>query len=66
MKTAEKTTRASVLLLILLFAVLPLFAGCHGAKGSKAFEVPESFDETKAREITFWAKNDTNVNQTRI
>ena len=28
MKTAEKTTRASVLLLILLFAVLPLLAGC--------------------------------------
>ena len=43
-----------------------LLAGCHGAKKSSAFEVPESFDTTVKHEITFWAKNDTNKTQTRI
>lgn len=40
--------------------------GCHGQKVGKAFEMPESFDTSKEIEITFWAKNDTNVTQTRI
>ncbi len=43
-----------------------LLTGCHGAKSQKDFEIPESFDEGKNIEITFWAKNDTNVNQSRI
>lgn len=41
-------------------------AGCHGAKESKSFEIPEEFDTTRNHEITFWAKNDTNKNQTLI
>ena len=40
--------------------------GCHGSKGLSAFAVPESFDETRNYEITFWAKNDTNKTQTAI
>lgn len=40
--------------------------GCHGSKEKAAFEVPESFDTTKQYEITFWAKNDTNIRQTDI
>ena len=39
---------------------------CHGSRGLSAFEVPESFDESRQYEITFWAKNDTNKNQTDI
>lgn len=38
----------------------------HGSKGLSAFAVPESFDETRNYEITFWAKNDTNKTQTAI
>ena len=41
-------------------------AGCHGRREQAAFAVPESFDEGKAYEITFWAKNDTNKTQTDI
>ncbi|MBQ1388104.1 MAG: extracellular solute-binding protein [Clostridia bacterium] len=41
-------------------------AGCHGARYRDAFAVPDSFDETKHYEITFWAKNDTNKTQTEI
>ena len=40
--------------------------GCHGSKERAAFEVPENFDTTKQYEITFWAKNDTNIRQTDI
>lgn len=40
--------------------------GCHGSRGLSAFAVPESFDETRNYEITFWAKNDTNKTQTAI
>lgn len=46
--------------------VMGLLTGCHGAKESKAFEIPEDFDTSKNYEITFWAKNDTNKTQTNI
>ena len=51
----------SVLLILVL--TIATFAGCHGAKERIAFEVPEEFDTSKTYEITFWAKNDTNVVQ---
>ena len=41
-------------------------SGCHGSRKIAAFEVPAEFDTSREYEITFWAKNDTNVNQTRI
>ncbi|MGN0161077.1 MAG: ABC transporter substrate-binding protein [Lachnospiraceae bacterium] len=50
--------------LIALFGLL--LTGCHGAKESKNFEIPEEFDTTGQYEITFWSKNDTNKNQTLI
>ena len=46
--------------------VLMLFTGCHGARQMADFVIPESFDTSKDYEITFWAKSDTNVTQTRI
>ena len=41
-------------------------SGCHGRREQAEFAVPESFDESKTYEITFWAKNDTNKTQTDI
>ncbi|MCQ2506362.1 MAG: extracellular solute-binding protein [Lachnospiraceae bacterium] len=56
--------------IFLLSFVFTLFVmiltGCHGSHGLEAFEIPENFDESKQYEITFWAKNDTNVTQTQI
>ena len=46
--------------------MLMLFSGCHGAKERAAFEIPEEFDTSKTYEITFWAKNDTNLTQANI
>ena len=40
--------------------------GCHGNVGTQAFVMPDSFDETRNYEITFWAKNDTNNTQVEI
>lgn len=39
---------------------------CHGTKGMESFSVPESFDESRTYDITFWAKNDTNKAQTNV
>ena len=50
-------------ILLLLTLILMLLAGCHGAKERVAFEVPAQFDTSKTYEITFWAKNDTNIVQ---
>ena len=43
-----------------------LLTGCHGARASSAFEVPEVFDTSKEYTITFWAKNDTNKTQVDV
>ena len=60
-----KKLRILAALLALLLLCLPL-AGCHGSRGLNAFAVPESFDDTREYDITFWAKNDTNKAQTAI
>ena len=52
-------------MLLCACALLTLTA-CHGAKEQSQFQIPEEFDTSKQYEITFWAKNDTNVTQTRI
>ena len=51
---------------VLLVFVCVMMAGCHGSRALQAFEMPESFDTSKQIEISFWAKNDTNITQTRI
>ena len=62
MKLLPRGIATAVLLLLALLS----FAGCHGAKGTREFVMPETFDETHPYEITFWAKNDTNKYQTAI
>ncbi len=60
-----RTTKCLALLLLLLL-MLSLLSGCHGSRGLPAFAIPEDFDLSREYEITFWAKNDTNVAQTQI
>ena len=39
------------------FLAAALLAGCHGSKEpAAAFSVPDSFDESRTYEISFWAK----------
>ena len=59
---------------LLLLAAL-LLSGCHGAIAAPgdsapatdtAYTLPEAFDTSRKYEITFWAKNDTNMTQVNI
>ena len=43
-----------------------MLAACHGSRGMKEFAIPERLDESRPIELTFWAKNDTNKNQTKV
>ena len=52
--------------LIYLLVLCLLLTGCHGSIERKSFSIPDSFDTTRNFEITFWAKNDTNINQVRV
>ncbi len=53
---------------MMICGVLALSAltGCHGAVEQRSFEIPEEFDASRQYEISFWAKNDTNITQTQI
>ena len=55
--------RKIICALLLVAMLCPLLAACHGARERIAFEVPEEFDTSKTYELTFWAKNDTNLVQ---
>jgi len=59
----KKKFIASVLLIAM---ILTLFTGCHGSRGLDKFQVPDEFDTSRNYEITFWAKNDTNLTQVAI
>ena len=52
-------------LLLTLCCLLSLCA-CHGSRESDSFAMPDAFDESRQYEITFWAKNDTNLTQVAI
>ncbi len=62
----KKNIRLRTGVLFSMMAVLLSLSACHGSKEGNSFEVPDSFDESRNYEITFWAKNDTNKNQTNI
>ncbi len=55
-----------VCLFLVLVLCLPLVCGCHGTRKNHAFNVPDEFDTSRNYEITFWAKNDTNLTQVEI
>ena len=52
---------------IMFIAVLLLtLTACHGSQEQKVFEIPAFFDTSRNFEISFWAKNDTNLTQVEI
>ncbi len=57
--------RALALIVCMLICLLGL-SGCHGTRGLNAFVLPETFEEDREYEISFWAKNDTNKTQVAI
>ena len=55
-----------LLSVILALALLLSLSGCHGSVDREVFDIPEEFDTSRNYEITFWAKNDTNITQVNI
>lgn len=55
-----------ILLVFAICMVMIAFSSCHGRKEKAVFELPESFDTSDKYEITFWAKNESNINQADI
>ena len=53
------------LIFTILIGVLSLSA-CHGSNKKKEFELPDQFDTETPIEISFWAKNDTNIDQVAV
>ena len=51
---------------LLLTLVLLSLTACHGSREQKVFEIPAEFDTSRQYEISFWAKNDTNMTQVEI
>ena len=54
----------SILLLSAIF--LTVLSGCHGSVKRNEFVIPEEFDTSKNYEITFWAKNESNLAQANV
>ena len=52
--------------ILLLLSLLLSLTACHGSVERPSFAIPESFDTSRNYEITFWAKNDTNLTQVGI
>ena len=56
-----------ILAVAMLASLVSVLTSCHGNKKPMAeFSVPESFDGSKKYEISFWAKSDTNIRQTKV
>ncbi len=66
MKKTLFARTVSTALALLIFCGALLLTSCHGAVKNAPFEVPDEFDTSREYEISFWAKNDTNVAQYRI
>ena len=62
----KRALRVTALLLLIAVVCSCCLAGCHSGKNLAPFEMPESFDETKNYELTFWAKSESNKNQIKV
>ena len=55
-----------IISLFLICVLMLSLSACHGSQEQKVFEIPEEFDTQRQYEISFWAKNDTNMTQVDI
>ncbi len=52
-------------LVLIIFFIVTL-SSCHSGSSQSGFEMPEEFDDSRTYEITFWAKNDSNISQVEV
>ncbi len=65
-KGGMQPLRGRVLAMVLALVMLLSLCGCHGQREQNVFAIPAEFDTAREYEITFWAKNDTNLTQVGI
>lgn len=58
--------KSLILFLVIINLSFFIFSGCRTKNKSYEFIMPQEFDTTRNYEITFWAKNDSNVKQKDI
>ena len=60
--------RRIVSLFCILMSLVMLLTSCHGVKQTEDHHIDElpEFDTSREYELTFWAKNDTNITQANI
>ena len=60
--------RRTVSLLCIIMSLIFLLSSCHGVRQTESFQAEELpiFDTSREYELTFWAKNDTNITQANI
>ena len=57
--------RKSSILIFLILIIISL-TSCHKVRRIDPFVIPSTFDESREYNITFWAKNDSNITQREI
>ncbi len=65
-RTGDSSPKGGAKWTVLILVAALLLTGCHGSQEKSIFEIPETFDTSRSHEITFWAKNDTNMTQVNI
>ncbi len=56
----------SCALLCAILLITSALTGCHGSRSPDPFVMPDEFNTSEQYEITFWAKNATNLTQVAI
>ena len=62
----KKIILKAISALLLVSIALSALSGCHGSVKRIEFAIPEEFDTTRNYEITFWAKNESNIDQANV
>ncbi len=65
-RTGDSSPKGGAKWTVLILVAALLLTGCHGSQEKNVFEIPHEFDTSRNHEITFWAKNDTNLTQVGI
>ena len=59
--------RKKILSLLFTLVLILVLGSCHrGSNRLASLNLPETFDETREYNISFWAKNDGNTEQVRV
>ena len=63
---SQSMKKRLVCVTVMTAVISSLLSGCHGKRAASEFTMPDDLILDGTYEISFWAKNDTNKNQTMI